>query len=125
MKYLIVLVGVFIVSCTDTPEDVNHEENNSTDDHVQLNEVVEVQNSVNDSYSVKTTFSPEHGWGYQILNNGTLYINQPHMPSVPGNDGFDSEDKAKTTADFIIYKLDNGIFPPTVSPEELDSLGVM
>jgi len=76
-------------------------------------------------YTAKTIFTPDHGWGYQILNLGELYINQPHIPSIPGNSGFDSEEKAQKTADFVIYKLNNGIVPPTVSPEELDSLGVM
>lgn len=78
-----------------------------------------------DDYSAKAIFSPDHGWGYQILNHDELYINQPHIPAIPGNNGFDSEDKALTTAQFVIYKLNNGIVPPTVSPEELDSLGVM
>ena len=71
---------------------------------------------------------PPNGFAYFFhgkSTNSDLYINQPHIPSIPGNNGFDSEEKAKKTADFVIYKLNNGIVPPTVSPEELDSLGVM
>lgn len=78
-----------------------------------------------EGFSLEATFSPEFGWGYQILNNGQLYINQPHIPSVQGNKGFDSKDKAIKTAEYIINKLENNIFPPTVSPQELDSLGVL
>ena len=78
-----------------------------------------------EEFSLEATFSPEFGWGYQILNNGQLYINQPHIPSVQGNKGFDSKDKAIKTAEYIISKLEKNIFPPTVSPEELDSLGVL
>ena len=80
---------------------------------------------VQDNFTVKTIFSPDVGWGYQILNNDKLYINQPHIPAVAGIKGFSDENKAQITADFMIYKLNNGIFPPTISVEELDSLGVL
>ena len=81
--------------------------------------------NISDNFTVKTIFSPDIGWGYQILNNDKLYINQPHIPAVAGIKGFSDESKAKITADFMIYKLNNGIFPPTISVEELDSLGVL
>ena len=128
MKYIVVLITICLFSCSDTKTDtVKEEKVDSTKDVVDLNvnPLLEPEMVFEDSYSVKTLFSPEHGWGYQILNNGELYINQPHKPSVPGNEGFDSEEKAIITAEYIIYKLENGFFPPTVSPEELDSLGVM
>jgi hypothetical protein len=97
--------------------------------HTQSHEVkktnVTVIQELSDVYSLEATFSPEFGWGYQILNNGKLYINQPHIPSIQGNIGFDSKDNAIKTGEYIINKLENNIFPPTVSPEELDSLGVL
>ncbi len=76
-------------------------------------------------YTYKTTFSPDLGWGYQIFNNGAIYINQPHIPAIPGKKGFSDEDKAIKTAQFIINKLENNIFPPTISVKELDSLKVL
>ncbi len=128
MKYFVIALSVFVVSCTGTSEEKSIEELD-----VEFNTVTEtvaepvdsVIEAGSDVYSVKTQFTPEHGWGYQILNNGDLYINQPHIPAVAGNKGFDSEAKATTTANFILYKLNNGLFPPTVSQEELDSLGVL
>ncbi len=78
-----------------------------------------------DVYTYEAIFSMENGWGYNILNQGELYISQPHIPAVSGNKGFDTEEKANTTAAFIVIKLNKGIFPPTISPEELDSLGVL
>jgi hypothetical protein len=80
---------------------------------------------IEDYFTYKTTFSPDIGWGYQILNNGAIYINQPHMPAVEGIQGFSDESKAIKTAELMIYKLKNGVFPPTISIEELDSLGVL
>ena len=89
----------------------------------ETNTVNNADNS--DSFSVKTIFSPDIGWGYQVLNNGKLYINQPHIPAIAGIKGFSDESKAKITADFMLYKLNKGIFPPTISVDELDSLGVL
>ena len=128
MKNFAIVLSVFLVSCfgiseETTIEELDQEFKNSIENASEPQEAI-IETNV-DVYSVKTTFAPDHGWGYQILNNGELYINQPHIPAVAGNKGFDSEANAQTTADYIIYKMNNGLFPPTVSPEELDSLGVM
>jgi hypothetical protein len=132
MKHSVITfsLSLLLLSCIGKSEEsiievVNNDEFNDKIEAQNMKEVKQTVNLPEDLYSLKTTFSPENGWGYQILNNGELYINQPHMPSVPGNEGFDSEEKATTTGEYIIYKLDNGFFPPTISPEELDSLGVM
>jgi len=78
-----------------------------------------------DDFTCKTTFSPDIGWGYQILNHDAIYINQPHIPAVEGVKGFTDENDAIATAELIIYKLKNGVFPPTIAVDELDSLGVL
>jgi hypothetical protein len=69
--------------------------------------------------------TPGCGWGYKIMKDGQLSINQPTIPAVQGNRCFSSKEKAEKTAEFIIYKMTNNIFPPTISVEELDSLGVL
>lgn len=65
------------------------------------------------------------GWGYNIKLNGSLYIHQPNVPAVMGNNGFNSEAAAKKAGDFVAYKIRKNIIPPSVTPEELDSLGVL
>lgn len=65
------------------------------------------------------------GWGYDIMVDGKIYIHQPNIPAIMGNNGFSSEDKAQEAGEFIIQKLRNNIIPPSVTPEELDSLGVL
>ncbi|MBL0339616.1 MAG: DUF4907 domain-containing protein [Bacteroidetes bacterium] len=65
------------------------------------------------------------GWGYDVLVDGKIYIHQPNIPAIMGNSGFGSEEKAKKTGDFILNKIKNNIIPPSVTPEELDSLGVL
>ena len=130
MKYFVIALSVLLVSCMGVSEEKSIDQLDHEFEVVQAKEnpsklETAAKETVTDVYSVKTQFTPEHGWGYQILNNGDLYINQPHIPAVAGNKGFDSEAKAATTGDFILYKLNNGLFPPTISQEELDSLGVL
>ena len=70
-------------------------------------------------------FNGTRGWGYDILIDGKIYIHQPNVPAIIGNNGFSSEEKAMLTGEFVISKIKNNIFPPAVTPEELDSLGVL
>lgn len=65
------------------------------------------------------------GFGYDIYRNGARYIHQPSIPAVEGNNGFDTEEKAKKAATFVAHKIELNIMPPSVTPEELDSLGVL
>ncbi|HMJ46009.1 MAG TPA: DUF4907 domain-containing protein [Ferruginibacter sp.] len=64
------------------------------------------------------------GWGYDIYNEGRLYIHQPHIPAVPGNNGFRSQQNAEKAGNFAVYKIRHNIMPPTISVHELDSLKV-
>ena len=64
------------------------------------------------------------GFGYDIFRNNTLFIHQPTIPAVGGNTGFGSVEKAEKTAKLMLYKIINNIMPPSVSIQELDSLGV-
>lgn len=67
----------------------------------------------------------ESGWGYFISIDGQKTINQPTIPGLPGKNGFKTKEQALKTADLVIYKIQHGSFPPSVSKKELDSLGVL
>jgi len=64
-------------------------------------------------------------WGYELLLEGNLYIKQPHIPAINGNRGFKNDADAKKVGDLMAYKVRNNIMPPSVTPQELDSLGVL
>lgn len=70
------------------------------------------------------TIRGEHGWGYHIRQDTTLVIEQKVIPGVPGTGGFATQEEAAKTGGLVKQKLDRGIFPPTISGRELDSLGI-
>jgi len=70
------------------------------------------------------TFQVDAGWGYRILDRGTPIIEQRSIPGIPGNNGFKDEKSALATARLVADKLQKGIFAPSVSAGELDSLGI-
>ncbi|MFN8145020.1 MAG: DUF4907 domain-containing protein [Bacteroidia bacterium] len=81
----------------------------------------------NQSYEVNTFSNTADigGFGYDVLMGGKLYIHQPHIPAIQGNKGFANEANARKAGEFIVSKLKRNIMPPSVSKEELDSLGVL
>ncbi|WP_342084232.1 DUF4907 domain-containing protein [Dyadobacter sp. OTU695] len=70
------------------------------------------------------TIRGEHGWGYHIRKDTTLVIEQKVIPGVPGINGFVTEQEAAKTGALVKQKLDRGVFPPTITSRELDSLGI-
>jgi hypothetical protein len=74
---------------------------------------------------MKIIAAPNNTYGYDILKNGRILIHQPQIPALPGNEGFKTEEKAEKVAEFVIHKIRQNIFPPSITIQELDSLGVL
>lgn len=68
--------------------------------------------------------SKEKTWGYQIFVEGSMMINQPNKPGLPGNAGFKTQEQAQKVAELVISKIKKGQMPPTVTIDELKELGV-
>lgn len=93
----------------------------------KANQAVYPENSsgVNtDSFSFKIFATPESTFGYNIYENKRLIIHQPHIPGMRGQKGFERESDARQVAMLVIEKLKKGIFPPTVTVDEMKSRNV-
>ena len=69
-------------------------------------------------------FKIEDGWGYKVLNQDSLLINQPFIPMISGIKRFKTEDDALKTGSLMVAKIKAGVFPPTINLSELDSLHI-
>lgn len=69
--------------------------------------------------------SQEDTWGYKITAGGRIIIKQTNIPGFPGNLGFKYKKNALTTGELVLTKIKGGEFPPSVTIEELNRLGVI
>jgi hypothetical protein len=116
MKLLAVILATsFLFSCHDS----TNPERKKNPDFKHVNQAKEPFFEVIVSENSPTEF------GYQILKDGVLLIDQKTIPAVQGNRSFFCREDAQRVADYILLKIMNGIFPPTISVVELDSLGVL
>lgn len=120
-KLLWLLSAVFFIGCQ-TEHTETSDENSIIGTESPLENNAELTDTL-DHFSFSTIES-ENGWGYDIFNNGDLYIHQPHIPAISGIQGFFSEEDAAECAQLAIHKIENGIVPPTLSRTEMDSLGI-
>jgi len=54
-----------------------------------------------------------------------MQIDQRNIPAINGLHYFESEEQAELAAALALEKIEQGFFPPTVSPLELDSIGAI
>lgn len=135
MKKLFFLICIVsFIGCTVNKENSHTQDENNGISRSDTASVKKTDNS--DQYGIEQTdskhtfsariiFTDSLGWGYQIFDGNKMMINQIHIPAIQGNKGFKSRQSAQITANFVLYKLSNNIFPPTVDAKELDSLGVL
>ena len=121
---LIILVLVF-VSCGDSvpkksPEKSLENEGVTLTDKPKEAEKREKNSSVCEVRTVENSL----GWGYEVWQNGAMVIKQEHIPAVQGIHVFSSKEQAQKAAEIIKAKIEQGIFPPTMSMAELQSIGV-
>ena len=83
------------------------------------------QELVAESLSLKITDSEHIGFGFEILQGTNPLIIQPHIPAIQGIKGFETKEQAATIGNYMIYKITNGIMPPSISVQDLDSLKII
>jgi hypothetical protein len=85
-------------------------------------EMIESQGTSADLYSSAVFLNDNGTYGYSILEDSIAIINQSNIPAIPGTLGFSDSLSAQKVADFVLSKVESGIFPPTLSTHEIDSL---
>src|SRR5687768_17269168 len=58
---------------------------------------------------------PDNKFGYYIMIDGQLYIEQKTIPAIEGNIGFATKEDAEKVALKAIEKIKQGELPPTIS----------
>ena len=121
------LLVILFFSCENTGTKISSNIVNEKDPEISpstpTEEKSEVENVKKSPYEVKTVQN-YLGWGYEVWKDGALIINQIHIPAIQGLRAFTSQEQAQKAVDIIKTKLDKGIFPPTISIDELRSIGV-
>jgi Domain of unknown function (DUF4907) len=82
------------------------------------------KSSIKDNYKARIFQTEISEFGYDIYKDSTLIIHQPSIPGVQGNKGFSTRENAEKVSALMIFKLDHGIAPPSISLKELDSLKI-
>lgn len=64
-------------------------------------------------------------FGYDIVIDGKTLVHQPHMPALPGIEGFSTRAKARKVAEFVAQKIRRNEMPPSVTLDDLNKMGVL
>ena len=75
--------------------------------------------------TIKILPSANNTFGYDILLYNRPLVHQPNIPGLPGNEGFTTKERAQTVAEFVVKKIRNNEMPPTVTIENLNTMGVL
>ena len=67
---------------------------------------------------------PENQFGYYIMIDGQMYIEQKTIPAIQGLKGFKTKEEAEKVAQRVIQKIKEGEMPPTIEVKDLDSLKI-
>jgi hypothetical protein len=69
------------------------------------------------------TYRLNNGWGYQVLVNNQVYIDQPFIPVLPGKKPFPNRKTARAAGTLVKQKLEHRQLPG-LTREELMRLGL-
>jgi hypothetical protein len=98
----------------------------SADEASGKQEVKEQKNPyANAEITIKIIPAANNTFGYDILSYGRPLVHQPNMPGLPGNEGFTTKERAQTVAEFVVKKIRRNEMPPTVTIEDLNTMGVL
>jgi hypothetical protein len=115
MKYAyLIFIGVLLAAC--------NTENSDESDVKPENGDAQTEKP---RYTSNVYYLEDVGWCYQVFRGPKMILNQKHVPAVQGIKGFETKDKAEIAVNFIMERVLAGNERPSVTPEELDSIGAI
>jgi len=127
-----ILALLALVSCIEQPETRKESPAPDKSSHAIERQPKEIaiekdkeQELATESLSLKITDSEYAGFGFEILQGTSILIIQPHIPAIQGIKGFKTKEQASVIGNYMIYKINHGIMPPSVSVQDLDSLKIV
>ena len=76
-------------------------------------------------YLIQIIAATRGTYGYDIYKSKKLFIHQPNIPAVPGNNGFATKSDAEKVARLVVDKMKKGETLPTITVDELKHLDVI
>ena len=76
-------------------------------------------------YLIQIIAATKGTYGYDIYKSKKLFIHQPNIPAVPGNNGFATKSDAEKVARLVVDKMKKGETLPTITVDELKHLDVI
>ncbi|MBK8847385.1 MAG: DUF4907 domain-containing protein [Bacteroidetes bacterium] len=130
MRYFLIAFFFVFVACTGTVTTENSRnelfENHEKRDTSQMPKPPPLTNVSFKIFS--NTDYPKsgvsEGYGYAVYVGESMRIFQPNIPVVSGNSGFRSQADAEAVAKIVKYKVENHQMPPSITLNELDSIGI-
>jgi hypothetical protein len=113
MKYLLILFAITLSLTL-----------NAQDNTVKSTEIIK-NPSENTHYTFTIIPSVNKTWGYDIYMKKRLFIHQPSIPGLPGNEGFKTKASAEKVARLVIEKIQKCEMPPCVTIQEMEKLKVL
>lgn len=71
-----------------------------------------------------TAMQTSKGWGYEIFVDGKIFIKQPYIPVIAGEQGFKSKEQALAVGNIAVKKIVMGK-TPVITKDELKSLQIL
>lgn len=125
-KWVMVLLGIFYMSSHIYAQNCESLLPNTD----SLKSEMTKQKTANKEMAARMQFqyfvikAANYTFGYNVYADGHLYLHQPIIPGVAGNNGFADTATAGRVARFAISKIKMGEIPPTITQEELKQLKV-
>jgi hypothetical protein len=126
--FRILNISFFIVACSAPTKPAQmHKPQHLVKEHTHKKEAktntASHSESVGNEFHIQITHSAT-GFGYQIYEAKKLVIDQATIPGRPGLAGFQNEEEARKVAELVKFKLEQQVFPPSVSEAELKNLNI-